>query len=141
MLVINLLFVVVVSVIIGALFSVGLRGRNDWAGTFWLFLILFFGTWALGGWLRPMGPPAWTVYWVPYVIAGAVIALFFSALTPAQGRSRLRSDRPSQLSDPGATDTEQRARDAVAAVSVFFWLLLAVAVGAIVLQYVMQVTA
>ena len=80
---INLLFVLVVSLAIGAMFSIGLRGRDDWAGTFWFFVVLFFGTWALGAWLRPFGPPAWDSYWVPYIIAAGVIALLLAAVSPS----------------------------------------------------------
>jgi hypothetical protein len=136
---INLLFVLFVSLAIGAMFAIGLRGRNEWAGTFWFFVILFLGTWALGSWLRPIGPPAWDVYWVPYVLAAAVIALLVAAVTPP--RSAGESSEISRTGELPPTPREQRetqrnAAAAVATLSVFFWLLVSVSVLAIVLNFV-----
>jgi hypothetical protein len=124
--------------LIGAMFSIGLRGRNDWAGTYWFFLILFFGTWALGAWLRPIGPPAWDFHWIPYVIAAAVIALLLAALTPVRVPPARVPPSGDPTKDQGAVDTERQAAQAVATVGVFFWLLLAVSLLAIVLHYVSQ---
>lgn len=124
---INLLFVLTVSFAIGAMFSIGLRGRSQWAGTIWFLLILFFGTWALGAWMRPMGPPAWDVYWVPYVVAAAVIALLLAAATPVppkpSGQTPVGEVQPS---DEKTAQTRQRATRAVETLSIFFWLLLAI---------------
>jgi hypothetical protein len=135
LLLINLLFVVVVSVAIGAMFSIGLRGRNEWAGTFWLFVILFFGTWALGSWLRPIGPLAWDVYWVPYVVAAAVIALLLAAVTPIRTRSvHGQKDDGSNGGDPPTMEAKRNLAQAILTLSVFFWLLLGLSILAILLQ-------
>jgi hypothetical protein len=133
---VNLLFVLAVSLIIGTMFSVGLRGRNRWAGSFWFFLILFFGSWALGSWLRPIGPPAWDVYWVPYVIAAAVLELLMAAVTPAVPHGLgAEHTEPSGDAAPRTTETEVNAANAVTTLSVFFWLLLGVAIVAIAIHY------
>jgi hypothetical protein len=143
---VNLLFAVLVALIIGAMFSAGLRGRNRWAGTIWLYVILLFGSWALGAWLRPVGPPAWEVHWVPFVIAAAFIALILAAATPRERRFVRSEDGRLVPVDPNAIDPDVGTPDSEApgsetpesvTIGVFFWLALAVSLLAIVLSYFM----
>jgi ABC-type transport system involved in multi-copper enzyme maturation permease subunit len=81
MVLLNLLFAVVISTGIAALFSLTLRRRNQWLGTAWFFLLMFLGTWAFGVWLRPVGPSLWSVQWVPFVVAAALLAILITTLT------------------------------------------------------------
>lgn len=134
---INLLFAVLVAMIIGTMFSVGLRGRNRWAGTIWLYVLLFFGSWALGSWLRPMGPPAWEVHWVPLVLAAALIALLLAAATPPERRLVRSEDGRLIPVDPKSLEPDDGAGRAIATIGVFFWLALALSLLAIVLSYFM----
>jgi len=122
--VVNDFFLVfLIVVVVGIVFSLGLRRSGPWPGVWWFFIMLFFGTWALGAWFRPLGPPVAGVFWLPYVIAALFIALLLAAATPMEPPPA------------GPTDPHDRSEAAAAALGAFFWLLLLLAVIAIVAHY------
>jgi hypothetical protein len=126
---INLLFVLATSAAIGTVFAIALRGRGPWPGLLWFFIVLIVGTWALGIWVRPIGPPWWSVQWVPYAIAAAMIALLLAAATPplpaATADAKPEASREAPV--PSATDARS--------FNVAFWLLLGLCVLSIVMHY------
>jgi hypothetical protein len=117
--------VIVASALVAYLFMAGFDRVGPW-GVVCTFLVLFLATWAIGAWTGPLGPSIWNVYWLPYLIAAAILgALFYLVIPPG-----------------AAADTEQagnRERVGVAIVLAIgggFWLLLIISVLAIVLRYV-----
>jgi hypothetical protein len=48
-------------------------------GVLFLFFILFLGTWAGGLWMMKFGSPWLGVYWVPFLVAGLLVALVVAA--------------------------------------------------------------
>jgi len=50
-----------------------------WPAAMWFFLLIFFGTWALGAWFEPLGPPVWGYYWAPFALVAIVLALVIAA--------------------------------------------------------------
>jgi hypothetical protein len=123
MLLSRVLLVLVIAVVVGALFAFGLRrrGRGPWPSAIWFFLILFTGTWALGGFFRPFGPAVGDAFWVPYLIAALLIAMLLAAATPI---------RP-----PSARDGERGGIRAVRGAGVLFWLVLAASLLLLAIQY------
>jgi len=82
---VDLVFVVIIVSLAGIGLTVGRLRPGAWPAAVWFFLLLFFGTWALGAWLQPIGPRIWGTYWVPYVIAGVGISLLLAATTTLLG--------------------------------------------------------
>jgi len=138
---VELMFVLVIVLLITSMFSAcGVR-CGPWPGVLWLFVMLFLVTWALGVWIRPIGPSLWGAYWVPYLLVAFFLAVLLAATAPVPPR------RP-PVQPPGATPLpdsrtpaeikEQEAEEEAAVVitlNVFFWLVLLLAVIAIVAHY------
>lgn len=118
-----------IAVMVGAAFAV-LGRRGPWPGFAWFLLLLFLFTWTGGVWVGPLGPPLWGVYWVPSLFLGVVIALLLAAATSPR--------RPPEASaDPARLEAEaQRRVAAVVAVDIFFWLVVAVLLLALVVHYI-----
>lgn len=88
-------------------------------------IIVFLGAWAGGLWIRPFGPTFYDVAWVPFLIAGLVIALLLAASASA------RYPRPRNPAGEAAYEGE-----IAAAFGIFFWLVLVGPVVTVVLSYV-----
>lgn len=86
------------------------------------FVILFLFTWAGGLWLRPFGPAAWDVAWLPFVLVGLFVALLLAAAAA-----------PEQYpSVTGPAERDAPAAAAALAFGLFFWILviaLLIAIG------------
>ena len=107
------------------------RGYGDWAGVVWFFLLMFFATWALGVWFRPIGPLVWGADGLAFLVVAMIVALVVAAaLAPAPPASRAPgpAERPAGPGPETVAAEPQRF-------GVFFWILLAAAVVAIVSAY------
>ena len=137
---VELIFVLVTVLLITSLFSAcGVR-CGPWPGVLWLFVMLFLVTWALGIWIRPIGPPLWGAYWVPYLLVAFFLAVLLAATAPAPPQPPVQPPGATPL--PGsrtrAEVNEEAAEEEAAVVTtlnVFFWLVLLLAVIAIVVHY------
>jgi len=127
---IDLLFALAIVLLIATAFS--LVGRQSGMGRDLLLfvLLLFLGTWALGRWFRPVGPAAWGVFWVPYLIAGLLVALLLIAALAVPGPRR-RVPRTAQE----AREELQTEAAVTATFGISFWLFLIVALTAIAASY------
>jgi len=74
------------TVIIAALFGT----TGPWPYAWLAFLLILLVAWAAGTWARPVGPPLWGVYWMPFLVFGLIVALVIAAATPPD-RARRRS--------------------------------------------------
>lgn len=124
----DLLFAVVVAIVLTAVFAGGLRRVGPWEGLLWFFLIILFAAWVGGAWMRPIGPPLWGVYWVPFLWFGLLVALLLAAATP----SRPPRTREEAAEQAGA---EAAAAGTSVALGVFFWLLLIGLLLTIIISY------
>ncbi len=109
---------------------VGKRGSG--IGFFSYFVMVFVLTWAGGLWLKPFGPPVLGVHWVPFAVLGFVIALFIATFTRREP-PKSRKETLEMLDEIAHERTLERI--ARSYVNVFFWVVTAVAVVAIVLRY------
>jgi hypothetical protein len=127
MLLSRILLVLGIAVVVGTLFSFGLRrrGRRPWPSAIWFFLILFVGTWALGGFFRPLGPAVGDLFWVPYLVAALLIAMLLATATPIRALSTGEEPRDGRR---GATRVARGA-------GVLFWLVLAASLLLLAIQY------
>lgn len=134
-----LMVVAAVVLLVGGLFSAGgLRG--PWPSVLWFFLLLFVGTLALGIWARPMGPEAWGVPWLNFLVGAVLIALLIAAAAPdyRNGERRIKGspleddtgvERGGEITTGSPPQESPETVGAVAAVGVFFWIFLVVALG------------
>jgi hypothetical protein len=122
---VEFIVVMVLSGVVAFLFMTGFDRVGPW-GIFWTFLVLFVATWAIGAWTGPVGPSIWNVYWLPYLIAAALLGGLFYLVVP-----------PAPSGDTEESDSRERIGTAIVlAVGGAFWLLLILSVAAIVLRYV-----
>jgi hypothetical protein len=103
-----------------ALLAFGLRYRGPhplWA----LFLLLFLGVWAGGAWLSPIGPPLWSIYWLPFLMLAVLIATLIVAIAPPKVHTH--------------AEEMEREREVGVGLGIFFWLLMSMLFLAILLRY------
>jgi len=129
----SFLIAFVIALALTLIFVVGLgsgrgNGADAW-GSFLLFLfIIWAGTWAIGSWVLPVGPVAYGLPWVSFLVIGLLVALIAAAATatathhvPASGR----------WGDEAPTEGAR----SLAVFGLFFWLLLLLVVLAILARY------
>jgi hypothetical protein len=120
---------ILLSVLIALFFSVLLvyvfnrRLPGPRKGIFFIFLIIFMFTWAIGSWLDPTGPFNWGGNWLGYLIIGFMIMLLLGTLIPpAKPKTRTRIISKSEL------DEEVREDQTSVAIGItfgiFFWLMI-----------------
>lgn len=113
------LMALIMGLLVAAIFSAFLGDRRPWGGGFlWLFLIIFFGAWAVGSWTVPVGPSWIGVSWIPFLVAALAIGLLLASLAEPAPR-------------PVTTQSEMEA-EAAATVGFFFWLLLLVLIAVVI---------
>jgi hypothetical protein len=140
------LFALVIALLVGALFSAG-GTRGPWPSALWFFLLLFVGTFVLGSWAQPVGPRAWGVPWVNFLIAAIFLSLLVAALTPdyrhgyrhVKGLPLERDTGVPPERESEVSSVEGReAVEAATAVGVFFWIFLVVALGLMILRLIIS---
>lgn len=125
---IHLLFALIIGLLLAAIFA-GVSRRRGW-DLFWMFfLIVFLGSWAGGVWIRPFGPAAYGVYWMPVLFVGVIISLLLVVLLPSPP-PRETADTV-ELVEAG----EEASSGGPMMFGPFFWLLLAVLVVTIGVGY------
>ena len=129
MFVVHIAIALAVAALLSLIFAIGFRTRGPWGSILVFFAVIFLSSWAGGLWLPSMGPPLWGVYWIPFLLAGVIIALVLIAtVAPERPKSTVK------LVEPGEQATAAgRARSVL---GIFFWILIAALVVAIVSRYV-----
>jgi hypothetical protein len=132
MIVFDLLIALAFASLLAAVVFLLLRRTGPRASFPLLFLALFLATWAGGIWLAPIGRPVGGVYWLSFLMAGIVFALFFAAVVPPE-----RTDEQESTIEL-LTEAEKKARERTdrLAVGLLFWLFAGVLAVAILLRYV-----
>lgn len=138
----DFLFVLLLALLFTAFFSFAGDRYARWPGPAWLFMVLLLATWALGVWFRPIGPPVRGLYWASFVAAILVVSLLLLAAisAPRPPRKKTREElkgvelRPLT---PAEEQMEKERAEEQAAVSLgfLFWVLIAVALAALVVHY------
>ncbi len=93
-------------------------------------LAVFLAAWVGGLWLTPFGPTIRGAYWAPFLAVGLVFALIWLAIAPWPRRGGPRRPPP-----PEAPSGEPTTLAEEVAISGFFWLLILVLCGLIVVGY------
>jgi hypothetical protein len=116
----------IIAIILTMVFASSYRGVGPLGGLLLFFLVVFLATWAGQLWIRPFGPIYWGVKWLPLVIVSLVFSLLMVALSP-----RVPLVRP----DPGKDDIHEPRNEKVAALGIFFWVLLAILLISVIVGY------
>lgn len=143
MLLAEFLLVLLLALVFTALFSFS-EARYRWPELTALFTILLLGTWALGVWFRPIGPPVGGVNWGSFLAAIVVITLLVLLSIRASGPPAAGSKREEerggveyrQLS-PAEEQLEEEEAEAEAAASLglVFWVVVVAALVALLVHY------
>lgn len=120
----DLFYVLVITLVLTAVFAVGFRKQRTWPVVLVFFVILFLATWAVGAWITPAAGVRGES-WVPYLIVGLLFALLLTALIPLS--RALRTDQ--------TKEAEEKAI-AIVVFDLFFWILVAGLIAAIIVRYV-----
>jgi hypothetical protein len=92
------------------------------------FLVIFLASWAGGVWLSPFGPRLWGGYWLPFLSAGLFVARLLAATAP-------RRIQGSTVELVNAKEEEKKRIKTIAVLSIFFWIMLAALIVAILGHY------
>jgi hypothetical protein len=104
-------------------------GRERALAGFLVFMaVILLMSWAGGVWLRPIGPAAGGVYWLPFVLTGLLVALLIAAF------HYTKEVREAPLSH-ATQDRKVHDVKVTTEASVLLWVLLVVLVVVIAVSY------
>jgi energy-coupling factor transporter transmembrane protein EcfT len=127
MIFIELVFAMAVSLFLTVVFAVISRRPKTRRQVLLFFLIIFFGAWAGGIWLTPVGPVLLGAYWLSFFVVGLIFALVLEAVAAFSRPQREPQEIQSDVREEGEIES---------VLGVFIWILLAVLVLAVVLGYI-----
>lgn len=136
--ILDLLIALLIALVLTWFFSVAVGTTGPWPSFWVFFVVVLLFSWALGLWVRPVGPALLGVYWLPYLVFGVFVALLIAAATPPDhGARRDRAtgpERPDRAAHGAASEDVAAAGTAVA-VGVFVWIALILLLVAIAIGY------
>jgi hypothetical protein len=126
----------IIAVFFTGLYVLLTRGDGRRTGLIWLFLTIFLITWAGGIWLKPFGPTFWGIQWLTFLLSGLVVVLFLIIAVPRKApRGRHETiDMLERIEEEKALE-----KATFLTLSLFFWILLALLVAAIILHQIIGV--
>jgi len=125
---IELVFALAVALFLTVVFAVIGRQAKSARRVLIFFVVVFFGAWAGGIWLTPVGPVLLGVYWLSFFAVGLIFALVMEAVAAFPGKSVSQSQEEK-------TDTKEEG-EIESVMWIFFWVLIVGFVAAIVFGYV-----
>jgi hypothetical protein len=125
-----LIFAAFIALLLAAALGRGARRGGGWQALAMLILLLFLAIWAGGVYMAPLGPALMGVSWLPFLAMAVFLALLIAALLPPSGQETPAAE------GNAAREAPAPASAAVAIVGVFFWILVAALVVAIVAHYI-----
>jgi hypothetical protein len=126
----NVFLVLIIAIVLSAILilPLGRRGPGPWRGFLFFLALFFFGVWALGVWITPVGPPIGGVYFVPFFIVAAVLALLILAVVPRAPDTGLREREPPA--------TRAAAQTVDLTLTIVFWILMLCLIGLILARHI-----
>jgi hypothetical protein len=121
------LVVLVFTLVLTAIFAVGIRRRTTWNILLPFFMILFLATWATGIWVSPIGPMIRGIFLVPFLFIGLLYALLLTAFIPPSRPPRTPREKARQV---------EKEQETFAVLNAFFWLLIIGLIIAIIGRYI-----
>ncbi|MGM0649629.1 MAG: hypothetical protein ACQES1_03865 [Bacteroidota bacterium] len=121
--IISCVFAIVFAILLPALFR--RDGPGPLRGMVFYFLIIFLFTWAIGSWVTPVGPVAFSTSWLGYLIIAFFIMILIGVLVPPRNKKAMTTE-------PERVNTHKRPRDNNTGITfgVFFWALIIILLAA-----------
>lgn len=134
----DFLLAIVIALVFSVLFVLvmGRRagpGRSGPLPFVWLFLVLLMTAWAGGVWIGPMGPLLFGVAWLPFLLAGLLVALVIAAATELGRRSGADPEDDADA-DASRIDVRTTAR----AFGLVSWILIVALVSFVAAAYLLR---
>lgn len=126
MLYIEFIIALIVAVALSLIFVFGFRRKGPWTNFYIFFLVIFLATWAGGLWITPIGPSIRGIFWLPYLMVGAIFALLLAAATPSASQTSIELKTKKQVKKEKKIET---------ALSLFMWILIIALTAAIIVGY------
>jgi len=123
------LFALAVSLFLTVVFAVIGRQARSRRGVTVFFLLVFFGAWAGGIWITPVGPAILGVYWLSFFAVGLIFALVLEAIASFHFRPALPGSGKIRME-------EKEEHEIESVLNTFFAILLLTFMVAIVLGYI-----
>ena len=115
----SLFFAIFFAILLANVF--GRRGPGPANGLIFFMTLIFLFSWAVGGWITPMGPVHWGVSWLGYLMVALLIALLLGALLPAVKTSdEFNPER--KLTDDELFQQKANKHPMEIGFGIFFWL-------------------
>jgi len=115
----SLFFAVFFAILLTNVF--GRRGPGPANGLIFFMTLIFFFSWAIGGWLTPMGPVHWGIAWLGYLIIAFFVALLLGTLLP-YSKALGNSEGERKLSDDELFQQKANKHPMELGFGIFFWL-------------------
>jgi hypothetical protein len=95
--------------------------------------VIFLGTWAGGVWITPIGPSLWGIKWLPFFLAGLLLALLLAGHVPPHPPQNRRET----LNMLERIAQEQKMEEITyVSLNLFFWIMVLILLMIIIIRYV-----
>lgn len=134
MIITHFLFALFIAFVFSFFLAAAHRRRNPSAlmGFLYFFMLLFFTIWAINVWVNTAEMHSRSIIWLPLLLVGLLVALLMCAMMPLLRKG----DNVAQRTNAKKEATNQEEQRSVATLfGLFFWLLIIVAIAAIVAGY------
>jgi hypothetical protein len=98
---------------------------------FIFFILIFVGAWAIGLWLKPIGPSFYGYYWIGYLAGGILLAFIIASAGPPNTLNGKTPDRIKQDEE----FLESKKRKAIIETNMFMAALIIIFLITILLGY------
>jgi hypothetical protein len=124
----HFILALIVAVLLALAFASVSGARRPWSGMLTFLLIILLASWSGGIWISPFGPVLWSATWLPFLLAGLIVALVFAgAAMPEKEESTV------ELVDPGQRRRQREGARLV--LNVFVSALILILLVSIVIRY------
>jgi len=134
----DLIFSFFLALVISAIFAGVMLRKGPRKGFLPFFLAIFLAVFAAGVWGKPSGAPLTGANWLPFLVAGVLMALLLSALAPRYPKldRKTQLDREETMELLDEIEREKETADlAYLSFSLFFWVCIALLIIAIIFRY------
>jgi hypothetical protein len=132
----EVIFAFITALLISIIISLALRREGPRTGFFLMFVTIFLMTLAGGLWLSPAGPYTRGVYWLPFIVIGALGSYILYLKAP---RRPPHSRRETLEELDRIAKSKQLEKLTYMTFDLFFWIILVFLLAAILLHYVRKI--
>jgi len=132
----EIIFALIIALTISIIITMALRREGPRTGFFLLFVTIFLITLAGGLWLSPAGPYTRGVYWLPFIVVGALGSYILYLKAP---RKPPHSREETLETLDRLEEAKQLEKLTYLTFDLFFWVILIFLLAVILLHYFRKV--